>query len=169
MNLKQAQAAVEALLFAAARPVNKEELAKIINLSENEISYCLENLKKQYQSEQYGIQLIEVAGGYLLGTKEQYAEQIELLLGQPQKTNLSSAALETLSIILFKQPITRAEIEEIRGVRIDRSLQTLLEKGLIEERGRKETIGRPILYGTSKEFLRYFGLFSLDELVNSLN
>lgn len=169
MNLKQAQAIIEALLFVANRSLTKEELIKIINLSEKEINYCLENLKNLYQLEQSGIQLMEVAGGYLLGTKEQYAHYIEFLLGQPQRTNLSSAALETLSIILFKQPITRAEIEEIRGVRIEKSLQTLLEKGLIEEIGRKETVGRPIIYCTSKEFLKYFGLFSVDELVNEFN
>jgi len=169
VNLREAQAVIEALLFVSNKPVTKEEIMKITNLSDKEVNFFLQNLANQCQAEERGIKLVKIAGGYQLGTKEQYAHYIEDFISQPAKTSLSSAALETLAIILYKQPITRAEIEEIRGVRVEKSLQTLLEKGLIEEVGRKNVIGKPILYGTTKDFLKYFGLFSLDELVSKLD
>ncbi|NLY90438.1 MAG: SMC-Scp complex subunit ScpB [Firmicutes bacterium] len=164
MSWRQAKAVLEALIFASSEPVTVKEMSIITELNEETVRILLFELAQEYNDQQRGIQLMEVAGGYQLVTKPEMAVYLEKLKKVPRQVPLSQAALETLAIIAYKQPITRAEIETIRGVRVDSSLTTLLEKGLIEETGRKEGPGRPILYGTTKEFLKYFGLNSLDEL-----
>jgi len=122
-------------------------------------------LKREYEeSENRGIILIQLAGTYQLATKKEHAIYLKRLVETPAQSTLSQAALETLTIIAYKQPITRLEIEEIRGVKADHVLQTLVAKGLVQEVGRADGPGRPILYGTTKEFLDYFGLKGLEEL-----
>ncbi len=154
---------VEALLFVAGNPVSVEKLAEILAVDSQNILRLLEDLKNDMRDENRGLTIAEVAGGYQLCTKPELASTIEKL-GLVRETRLSMAALETLAIVAFKQPVTRQEIEKIRGVNVDRVMNTLLERGLIKEVGRKEVVGRPILYGTTDEFLVHFGLNSLEEL-----
>jgi segregation and condensation protein B len=155
---------IEALLFASGDPLPAAKIADILSIpDEQHIILLIEEIKKQMNSESRGLTIVEVAGGFQICTKPELAATIEKL-AEVQEVRLSSAAMETLSIIAFKQPITRQEIENIRGVQMDKMLNTLLERGLIKELGRKEVIGRPILYGTTEEFLKCFGLKSLEQL-----
>lgn len=155
---------IEALLFASGDPLPAAKIADILSVpDEQHIILLIEEIKKQMNSESRGLTIVEVAGGFQICTKPELAATIEKL-AEVQEVRLSSAAMETLSIIAFKQPITRQEIENIRGVQMDKMLNTLLERGLIKELGRKEVIGRPILYGTTEEFLKCFGLKSLEQL-----
>jgi len=156
-------AGLEALLFVADKPLSKERLGEILQLSEEDISEILQELKARYAAPNCGIALIEVNEGYKLGTKPEMSAYIEALYNQPAQ-GLSGAALEVLAIIAYKQPVTRGEIDFIRGVQSDSALATLIEKGLVKDVGRKEGPGRPILYGTTEQFLIHFGLKSLEEL-----
>ncbi|ABZ84444.1 segregation and condensation protein b [Heliomicrobium modesticaldum Ice1] len=154
---------IEALLFVSSDPLSVETIAEATGFAAEEVRELLAGLKAEYDDQERGWQLEEVAGGFRLSTRAEFAPYIERLLRTPQP-GLSNAALETLAIIAYHQPVTRAEIEQIRGVKADRSLATLLGKGLIQEVGRKEALGRPILYGTTDSFLRHFGLRSLADL-----
>lgn len=157
---------IEALLFASGDPLPASKIAEILEIpDEQHVSMLIEELKNDMNQNLRGLTIVEVAGGFQLCTKPELAAAVEKL-AEVQEVRLSPAALETLSIIAFKQPITRQELESIRGVQMDRMLNTLLDRGLIKELGRKEAIGRPILYGTTDEFLKCFGLKSLDELPN---
>lgn len=156
-------AGVEALLFVADRPLTKERLAEILQLSTEDIAEILYELRERYTVPSSGVTLIEINGGYKLGTKPEMSPLIEALYHQPAQ-GLSGAALEVLAIIAYKQPVTRGEVDFIRGVQSDRALTTLVEKGLVKEVGRKEGPGRPILYGTTEQFLLHFGLKSIEEL-----
>lgn len=164
MYWKKAKAVLEAVIFASSEPVTVKEMSTILELNYETVEQLLAELMAEYDDQQRGIQIKEVAEGFQFVTKPEYADYLEKLKKVPRNAPLSQAALETLAIIAYKQPITRAEIETIRGVRVDSSLATLLERGLIEETGRKDGPGRPILYGTTKAFLKYFGLKNLDEL-----
>ena len=154
---------IEAVLFAWGEPIPLEKLAAIVEVPAQQLKLLLGELKETMASPERGLTIVEVAGGYQICTKPELAEVIERL-NDPHETKLSPAALETLAIIAFKQPITRQEIENIRGVKIDRVLNTLVERRLIREQGRKEAVGRPILYGTTLEFLQCFGLKCLKDL-----
>lgn len=154
---------IEALLFASGQAISSAKLADILQIPEEHVLSLLDKLQSDMLNKERGLTIAEVAGGFQLCTKPEFAEIIEKLV-ETHESNLSMAAMETLSIIAFKQPITRQEIEVIRGVRVDRVLNTLLERRLIKEIGRKEAIGRPILFGTTSEFLNCFGLKSLAEL-----
>lgn len=156
-------AALEALLFVAKEPVSITRLAEILEISAEDVSELLQGLKDRYENADCGFILIELENGFRLGTKPELAGYIEVLYKQPSQV-LSNAALEVLSIIAYKQPVTRGEIDFIRGVQSDRALATLVEKGLAKDIGRKEGPGRPILYGTTEDFLLHFGLKSLQEL-----
>ncbi len=158
------KALIEAILFAAGDPVSLNKLKSITGIKENNIKDNIKELQEDYIKRDAGIELREVAGGYLMATCSIYAPYINKLFADRTRQGLSQAALETLAIIAYKQPITRLEIEAIRGVKIDRILDKLKENKLIIEVGRKDAIGRPILYGTSREFLKRFGLKSLSEL-----
>lgn len=158
-------AALEALLFVAKEPLSIAKLAEILEVSPENVSELLEILRERYQAADSGLILIEVEKNYRLGTKPEMARYIEILYKQPASA-LSNAALEVLSIVAYKQPITRGEIDFIRGVQSDRALATLVDKGLVQEVGRKDGPGRPILYGTTEAFLIHFGLKSLAELPN---
>lgn len=154
---------IEAVLFAWGEPMPLEKIASVFEVPPEQIKLLLAELIEDMAEATRGLTIVEVAGGYQICTKPELAEVIEKL-NDPNDTRLSPAAMETLAIIAFKQPITRQEIEIIRGVKIDRVINTLVERRLIKEQGRKETIGRPILYGTTSEFLQCFGLRCLKDL-----
>lgn len=154
---------IEALLFMTSNPLSTEKLAGILEIDEDVVQELVGKLKEEYSSG-HGIILEEVGGGFRMATKKEYGEYIQKLLDPPTRQRLSQAALETLAIIAYKQPITRSEIEEIRGVKVEKALLTLGKRGLIKELGRLETIGNPIIYGTTDKFLEHFGLNDLSEL-----
>ncbi|KMY54658.1 segregation and condensation protein B [Bacillus sp. FJAT-27231] len=156
----------ESLLFAAGDGgLTLKQLAQVLEIEEFEAAGIIEELKEKYEKEEErGIGLMELAGTYQLATKREHAPYLKKLVESSQPQTLSQAALETLAIVAYKQPITRAEIEDIRGVKTESALHTLVVKGLIQETGRSEGPGRPILYGTTKEFLDCFGLRDLAEL-----
>jgi len=160
---EETKAIIESLLFVSTEPLSVQDIGKLIDLEKKDIQEIILEIQEEYEKDCHGFQLTQVAGGYLFTTKVQYEPYIEKLL-KPQLNTLSHAALETLAIIAYKQPITRGEIEGIRGVKVDKIVSTLVEKKLIEEIGRKEGPGRPIIYGTTKEFLKYFGLNDISQL-----
>lgn len=165
MKLEQMKAIVEGLLFIVGdEGIDIKQIADVLQISEIVAIELIEGLKEDYSNEFRGIDLVEVAGVYQLTTKKEHAEYFKRLVESPTTSTLSQAALETLAIIAYKQPITRAEIEEIRGVKTERPLSTLMSKSLIKEVGRAEGTGRAYLYGTTKDFLEYFGLKTLEEL-----
>ena len=155
---------VEAILFVAGEPVLVSDMAKALELSESDMSHVLDLLVNEYDFEQRGFCLKRFGKHVQLATRAIYADWVERLLQPVQKQSLSQAAMETLAVVAYRQPVTKAEIEQIRGVKCDYSIASLSNKGLIEEVGRKDTVGRPILYGTTDEFLNHFGIGSLDQL-----
>ncbi len=134
------------------------------DVPEKDISDAIETLQQKYESDNFAIQVIKTGGGYQFLTKPAYQVSIGILLKQQSKRRLSASALETLSIIAYKQPISRPQIEQIRGVNCDYTVQKLLDKELIEIKGKSEALGRPLLYGTTTKFMDYFGINSLDDL-----
>ena len=158
-------AALEGLLFVAKEPLSAELLGEILDLDVQKIEELLSELKARYNVEACGLKLLEINGGYTLGTKPEVARYVEILYKQPSHA-LSNAALEVLSIIAYKQPVTRGEVDFIRGVQSDRALATLVEKELVKDVGRKDSPGRPILYATTAQFLLHFGLRSLEDMPN---
>jgi len=160
----ETKAIIECLLFVTKEPLTLKTMAQILEIPEEDVKSLVEDLIKEYNNEPHGINIQEVANGFQMYTRPEFAPYIEKLY-RPQNTyGLSKAALETLAIIAYKQPITRSEIEVIRGVKVERAVGTLVEKNLVKEVGRKEGPGRPILYGTTPSFLKYFGLKDLSEL-----
>ncbi|MCL5029381.1 MAG: SMC-Scp complex subunit ScpB [Bacteroidetes bacterium] len=163
---------IEALIFASDEPINFSDLIKAIKgidgeeiqISADDVANCVDELNQVYDEKNVAFKIMKIAGGYLFATKPEYAKYIGYLSSEKSKRRLSQAALETLAIIAYKQPITKPELETIRGVNSDYILNTLLEKNLIAITGRAETIGRPLLYGTTIEFLKYFGLDKLSDL-----
>ncbi|MGH7406708.1 MAG: SMC-Scp complex subunit ScpB [Candidatus Methylomirabilales bacterium] len=157
-------AALEALLFASPDPLPRERLAELLpELSAEELAAALAALRARYASPESGLMLDEVAGGFRLATRPEVADTLARL-SAVRPSRLSRPALETLAIIAYRQPITKAEVEAVRGVNIDGVLKTLGERDLIRILGRKREPGRPMLYGTSKAFLEYFGFQDLSEL-----
>ena len=155
------KAIIECLLFVSGQPLSAEKIAEIAELKVEDVVSFIAELKQEYSER--GFQIAELAGGYQLMSNPEYFPYVERLY-KPQAQTLSQAALETLAIIAYRQPVTRADIEQIRGVKVDGVLATLLEKKLVQEVGRKESPGRPILYGTGEQFLTFFGINSLEEL-----
>lgn len=165
MGKNALKAIIEGLLFASGdEGVTIKTLASILELPPKNVEHLLRELTYDYEHAERGISIMESRQVYHLTTKPEHSQYLKRLLETPQVTRLTQAGLETLAIIAYQQPITRTEIEEIRGVNSDRPVQTLLARSLIEEVGRKDAIGKPILFGTSKDFLVYFGLTSLEEL-----
>lgn len=159
------EAAIEALLFVAGdEGLSLEEMGSLLETSTQTVYAELMKLQEKYKSNESGLTLLEVGNRFELATKKEYSSVVKKYASSPFATNLSQAALETLAIIAYKQPITRMEIDEIRGVQSSGSLQKLVLRGLIKEQGRVETPGRPILYGTTDYFMDYFGLKKLSEL-----
>jgi segregation and condensation protein B len=156
---------LEAALFASGRPVPAEELRALEpEASPAEIALALDEIRAHYDSEGHGVELVELGGGWQILTRPEYTETIERAQLAARPARLSAAALETLAIIAYRQPIGRADIEEIRGVSVGGMLRTLLERGLIDVVGRAEGLGRPLLYGTTPVFLEQFALRHLEEL-----
>jgi segregation and condensation protein B len=157
---------VESLLFAAGdEGLTLKQISQVLEIEEVTAEQVLDELVSEYnENENRGITLIQLAETYQLVTKKEYSPYLKKLVESPHTTALSQAALETLAIIAYKQPITRIEIEEVRGVKTERPLHTLMAKALIKEVGRAEGTGRAYLYGTTKEFLDYFGLKNINEL-----
>ncbi|WP_456274177.1 SMC-Scp complex subunit ScpB [Bacillus sp. AK031] len=157
---------LESLLFAAGdEGLSMKQICSVLEIEEHQALEILDSLFAEYNNdESRGIALIELAGTYQLATKKEHAPYLKKLVESPNVNSLSQAALETLAIVAYKQPITRVDIEDIRGVKTERPLSTLASKGLIKAVGRAEGTGRAILYGTTKEFLDYFGLKDISEL-----
>ena len=156
---------LEAALFAAARPIPLESLATLdVEASPAALSAALDELREHYDVDGHGVELVEQGGGWQILTRAEFAEAIERAQVAVRPTRLSAAALETLAIIAYRQPIGRAEVEEIRGVAVGSVLKSLHERGLIDIVGRSEGMGRPLLYGTTPQFLEQFALRHLEEL-----
>lgn len=155
---------VEAILFVAGEPVRVEELARALDVPPRDVEAALERLRDDYDFNQRGFMLRRFGHQVQLATRALYAEDVVRMLQPVQKQSLSQAAMETLAVVAYRQPVTKAEIEQIRGVKCDYSVQSLVNKQLIAEVGRKDALGRPILYGTTEEFLSHFGISSLAEL-----
>lgn len=157
-------AKIEALLFVSSGLVSTYQLSKVLEVPESDVETGLADLEEHYKTHGHGLRLMRIKTRVQITTAPEMSETVDALLGLEATSTLSQAALEALSIVAYKQPVTRPEVDVIRGVSSDGVLRTLLSKGLIEELGRADTPGRPIYYGTSPEFLQYFGLETLDAL-----
>lgn len=161
MELK---AIVESILFVNEKPIPAEEIASALDLEKQEVISSIEQLRQEYQQRASGLCIVNVAGGYQMCTVPENAEWIKKVYKEKFKHRLSSASLEVLAIVAYRQPVTRLEIESIRGVNCDQVVRSLLGMGLIKIKGKKDVIGRPFLYGTTRKFLEYFGLNTIGEL-----
>ena len=157
-------AVIEALIFVSEEPLSARTIAKVLKDEEGVVTEALNALVEEFNSRHSGLQLREVAGGWQFATRPEYHEHVRAFLKTRPSAKLSIASLETLAVIAYRQPITVPEILEIRGVQSPSAIKTLLDKKLIVAKGRKETVGRPMMYGTSKDFLLQFGLKDLTEL-----
>lgn len=155
---------LEAILFVAGDPVSVEDVSAALDLSELETIQAAETLQREYDVNNRGIVLKRYGNHLKLETRAEYAPYVERMLQPVQRQTLSQAALETLAVIAYRQPTTRGEVEQVRGVKCDYSIQSLISKGLIIEVGRKEALGRPILYATTDRFLEHFGITDIREL-----
>ena len=164
MKIEKAKAIIEGVLFSLGRPVEMKELITTLELSEEDVLNIIESLKSDCLQEERGIEIVKVDNGYTLGTKKEFYEYIYPLFDNRAKPNISNAAMETLAIIAYNPKITRAEIEQIRGVNSDATIYKLLEYNLIEDAGRSDLPGKPTVYRTTQEFLKTFGISTLDEL-----
>ncbi len=164
MNNEEIKSIVEAVLFAWSDPLSIKELSKVVEVEVKALEGIIKEMMDEFSYNRRGIQIIKMNDYYQLATKSEYYEYVQRLMEPKQNKGLTQAALETLAIIAYRQPITKAEIESIRGVKCDKAISTLLEKEVIEEKGRLEKTGRPILYGTNINFLKTFGLKSLEDL-----
>lgn len=158
------RAALEAILFATGDSVETTRLAEALELEEQEMNDILKRMTLRYEEADRGIRLTELEGAWQLCTKTEHYEELIRVVKQPKKQVLTDILLETLSIVAYKQPVTRLEVEKIRGVKSDHAVNKLVEYGLIEEVGRMDAPGRPILFGTTEEFLRRFGVHSVGDL-----
>ena len=164
MDLKQTKAAVEAMLFAHAEPVTAERLAGVLGVEEDAVSRLLLSLRDDYEAEDRGLVLLQLEDRWQLATKTEWADCIRRLLDARRSVPLGPAAMETLTVIAYNQPVSRAFIEQVRGVDSSSSVSGLLQKGLIEEAGRLDLPGHPVSFRTTDVFLRCFGLSSLADL-----
>ena len=164
MDTNELAHVIEGILFVAGEPVNVKDVQRALDVTEDETRRAIDALDSDYSFHRRGITLKRFGEHVQLSTRAEYAPYVERLLQPIQKQSLSQSALETLAVVAYRQPVTRLEIEAVRGVKCDYSVQSLVNKGLIQEVGRKETLGRPILYGTTDTFLSHFGLSSLEDL-----
>lgn len=158
------QYAIEGILFAAGEPVKAAKLAAVLEVSVDEVCEAAKLLKHDYDAQLRGVMIIEIDDGYQICSRPEYYAYIQEILGEQRRQALSNAAMEALAIIAYKQPVTRGQVEYIRGVNSDGAINRLIERNLIEEAGRLDAPGRPILYKTSQNFLRCFGLKKPDDL-----
>lgn len=164
MENKNYEAIIEAILFTMGESVELEKIASTLELDKKETKKILEQMMKHYEDESIGLQIIELDGAYQMCTKSEMYEYLVKIAKQPKRHVLTDVLLETLSIIAYKQPITKVEIEKIRGVSCDHAVNKLVEYNLVCELGRLDAPGRPLLFGTTEEFLRSFGVHSIEEL-----
>lgn len=162
--MRQKQAMIEAILFSMGESVSKKQLMTALDIPEDLFFYLIDQLKRKYNRKDSGIRILELDGSYQLCTRPEYYDQLIKIVNQPKKPKLTDVMMETLSIIAYKQPVTKQEIEAIRGVKCDHPVNKLLEYNLIREAGRLDAVGRPILFRTTEEFLRCFGVESIKEL-----
>jgi segregation and condensation protein B len=164
MDRAEQKRVIEAVLFLTEEPLKADRVAAVLASSLSEAEVLMQELKDDLAAANRGLQVVETAGGFQLGTVPELAPYLERVFSEDVSSNLSTAALEALAIIAYKQPVTRIEIESIRGVRSEHVLENLLKRKLIKISGRKEGPGRPLLYGTTADFLKYFGLKELADL-----
>ncbi len=164
MNKQEQKKVIEALLFLSEEQVGVSKIAGVLSISDDEVETLVRELKDDLAKSDRGLQVFEAAGGYQMGTIPELAPLLERAFSEDVSSNLSGAALEALAIIAYKQPVTRIEIESIRGVRCEHILENLLKRKLIKISGRREGPGRPLLYCTTPDFLKYFGLMDLGDL-----
>ena len=164
MDLKIAPQVIEAILFVAGEPVKIADLAKALEIDEKDAIRAVETLERHFEDEKRGITVKRYGDHLRLETRAEYAPYVEKMLQPIQRQSLSQTVMETLAVIAYRQPTTKGEVEQVRGVKCDYSVQSLLNKGLIKEVGRKEALGRPILYATTDKFLEHFGISDLREL-----
>jgi segregation and condensation protein B len=164
MDDRETMGIIESILFVSGDPVSLKDIAKVLEIDVRIARKLMERMIDTFNFERRGLQIIKVNDSYQLATRPEFSEYIQKYIGSEQKQTLSQAALETLSIIAYRQPITRGDIESIRGVKCEYALNILSERGLIKEVGRLEAPGRPILYGTTDLFLKSFGLSSIKDL-----
>ncbi len=164
MDKRELKSIIEALLFTFGDPIEAKEIAKLLDISPKKTEELLSEMKSEFDYSRRGIRIVRFNNLYQLGTRVEHHDWIQAIVFARNRRTLSNAALETLSIIAYKQPVTKSEIDYIRGVKSDRSLETLIARKLVIDKGRLDKPGRPIIYGTTDEFLRYFGLQTLTEL-----
>ena len=164
MEFKELKASIEAVLFAGGEPVHIERLAEVLEIDEETVEKLCVSLGDEYDERESAIKVVRVGNSFQLSTRKQYGDIIRQTFEIKRNTPLSQAAFEVLAVIAYNQPVTKAFIEQVRGVNCDGVVNSLVSKGLVEERGRLELPGRPLLYGTTSEFLRCFGLTSLAHL-----
>ncbi len=162
--MKEKQAMIEGILFSMGTSVSRKQMKAALEVDDALLDYLIDQLKREYERSDRGIRLLELNDAYQLCTKPEYYEALIRIVNHPKKPKLTDVMLETLSIIAYKQPVTKQEIEAIRGVKCDHPVNKLLESNLICEAGRLDAVGRPILFKTTEEFLRYFGVSSVKEL-----
>jgi segregation and condensation protein B len=163
-NGKNLQAAIEAVLFAVGGALEADRLAAALEVDKKEIKQAVQEMASLYEDEKRGIRIIELEDKYQLCTKNEYFDVLTRIVNMPKKHVLTDVLLETLSIIAYKQPVTRQEVEQIRGVSCSHAINKLIEYNLVMEVGRLDAVGRPILFGTTDDFLRSFGVSSMDQL-----
>ncbi|MGI6011037.1 MAG: SMC-Scp complex subunit ScpB [Ruminococcus sp.] len=164
MNREKIRGAIEAILFSAGDSVELSQIAKAVGLEKEEVRKLIQEMMISYEQEDRGIKIIELEQSYQMCTKQEYYDYLVKIAMEPKKAVLTDVMMETLSIIAYKQPVTRLEIEKIRGVKCDHAVNKLVEYGLVQEVGRLDAPGKPILFGTTEEFLRSFGVESQEEL-----
>mgnify|MGYP000874956052 FL=1 len=163
-GINKIEGAAEAIIFASGEPVTTERIADVLKLDRHTAEKVLNNLSDHFNEENAGIRLIELEGGWQMCTRPEHADEVREALDMRRNMPLSQAALEVVAVIAYNQPVTKAFIEQVRGVDCSGVVSSLVSKGLIEERGRLELPGRPLVYGTTSDFLRCLGISSLDEL-----
>lgn len=163
-NIIKTQAAIEAILFSVGEAIDIKELAKVLELEASDLSNIIDDMAEKYKDENRGIHIVKLENAVQLCTKNEYYDILTKVVNMPQKHSLTDSLMETLSIVAYKQPVTRQEIEAIRGVSCVHAINKLVEYKLIAEVGRLDAVGRPILFGTTEDFLRSFGVTSMDEL-----
>ena len=163
-NIEKETALVEAILLMEGETVDEGAIARIGGLSKETVSAALEKLSERYLSADCGLEISRIGGGIMISVKREYWDALKERYGKKSEARISRAAMETLAIVAYSQPVTRAEIEKIRGVSADNMIRLLLEKGFVREAGKKDIPGRPVLYGTTKEFLKQFHLNSIADL-----
>lgn len=164
MKINKLNAAIEAILFSSGEPVETEKIAQALEIDSDTVHKLVGNLSIQYDEKQSGLQIIRLADKYQMITRSDYSEYVRSVLEVKKNAPLSQAAFEVLAVVAYNQPVTKAFVEQVRGVDCSGVVNTLCQKGLLEEKGRLDLPGRPLLYGTTDEFLRCFSVSSLDEL-----